>query len=235
MLRVEPLCFSWSLLKLESTLPITTDSIPGIFAPSRLHTFWESVSNCSSFRYFFAAEKQLTVEKGEIRLTSVQARLCQCFYLLSKSRLNHCWSLFGTTVHLVLAMGMHRKRRPEQKTDLIDDECRKRVFWCAYSLDKYLSSALGRPQSFHDEDTDQELPTCVNDLDLFSDRLIPSPSKAQSIMLAPIAHIKYVSYLLEEIQSKPLTQPDYFELSVASLRTCTASTLPLVSIASTWP
>lgn len=99
-------------------------------------------------------------------------------------------------------MGLHRKRRAEPKTDLIDHECRKRVFWCAYSLDKYLSSALGRPRSFYDEDIDQQLPTCVNDLDLYSDRLISSSSKAQSIMLAPIAHIKYVILSLEMIRQQ---------------------------------
>lgn len=39
--------------------------------------------------------------------------------------------------------------------DLVELECRKRVFWCAYGLDNYLSAALGRPRTFHDEDIDQ--------------------------------------------------------------------------------
>ena len=110
-----------------------------------------------SVRYFSAAEHQLSAEKGEIRLTSIQARLSQCFFLLSQSRINHCWSLFGTTAHLVLALGMNRRRRHESmnKGDLIDNECRKRTFWCAYNLDTYLSAALGRPRTFHDEDIDQ--------------------------------------------------------------------------------
>jgi hypothetical protein len=99
----------------------------------------------------------VSFETGEIRLTSVQARLCQCFYLLSRSRVNHCWSLFGTTAHLILAIGIHRKRRVEASNgvDLVELECRKRVFWCAYGLDNYLSAALGRPRTFHDEDIDQ--------------------------------------------------------------------------------
>ena len=109
------------------------------------------LTSCSA-RYFQAAEHQLHAETGEIRLMSVQAQLCQCFYLLGKSRINHCWSLFGTTAHLVLALGIHRKRRREASGnyDLIDIECRKRVFWCAYTLDTYRSAALGRPMTFHD-------------------------------------------------------------------------------------
>jgi hypothetical protein len=132
-------------------------------------------------------------------------------------------------------MGMHRKGRAEQKTDLIDHECRKRVFWCAYSLDKYLSSALGRPRSFYDEDIDQELPTCVNDLDLYSDRLIPSPNESQPIMLAPIAHIKYVIMFWKRHKISMLIKPDYYELSVASLGTCIVSSRHLVQIVSIWP
>ena len=113
-----------------------------------------------SARYFQAAEQQLNAARGEIQLTSVQTRLCQCFYLLAQSRINHCWSLFGTTTHLAYAIGIHRRRRVDSTTDLVDLECRKRVFWCAYSLDNYLSTALGRPRTFHDDDIDQVLVLC---------------------------------------------------------------------------
>jgi hypothetical protein len=107
-----------------------------------------------SARYFQIADHQLPSETGQIRLTSVQARLCQCFYLLSRSRVNHCWSLFGTTAHLILAIGIRRKRRVEASNgaDLVEVECRKRVFWCAYGLENYLSASLGRPRTFHDDD-----------------------------------------------------------------------------------
>lgn len=120
--------------------------------------YWVAISaNSYSARYFQAAEHQLRSETGSIRLASVQARLAQCFYLLSESRINHCWSLFGTTAHLILALGIHRKtrRREAANYDLIDIECRKRVFWAAYTLDNYLSAALGRPRTFHDDDIDQ--------------------------------------------------------------------------------
>lgn len=160
----------------------------------------------TSARYFQAADHQLSTETGEIRLTSVQARLCQCFYLLSQSRVNHCWSLFGTTAHLILAIGIHRKRRVETSNgfDLIELECRKRVFWCAYSLDNYLSAALGRPRTFHDDDIDQDFPTCINDSDLSSHKINPSSSKAQSIMMAPVAHARLsriVSNILRDLYS----------------------------------
>ncbi|TVY83627.1 Activator of stress genes 1-like protein [Lachnellula suecica] len=158
----------------------------------------------TSARYFQAADHQLSSEKGEIRLTSVQARLCQCFYLLSQSRVNHCWSLFGTTAHLILAIGIHRKRRMEicNGIDLVELECRKRVFWCAYGLDNYLSAALGRPRTFHDDDIDQDLPFCVNDVDLTAQRMNISTPKGQSIMMASVAHntlAKILSLILRDL------------------------------------
>ncbi|KAL8404672.1 hypothetical protein RB594_009507 [Gaeumannomyces avenae] len=153
----------------------------------------------SSVRFFSAAEHQLTAERGRIRLTSVQARLAQCLYLLAHSRLNHCWTLFGTTAHLVIALGIHRKARSDssallsQPTDQVESECRKRTFWCAYNLDIYLSSVLGRPRAFHDEDIDQELPVCVDDSQLSRRRNHHAPMPApryHSIMTGAVAHHK---------------------------------------------
>ncbi|KAI0023666.1 transcriptional regulatory protein GAL4 [Xylariomycetidae sp. FL0641] len=146
-----------------------------------------------STRYFLAAEHQLTKERGSIRLTSVQARLTQCYYLLTQSRINHCYSLFGTVSHLILAIGLNRNKRPNptSQSSVIEVECRRRTFWCAYTLDAFLSIALGRPRSFHDDDIDTELPACLDDDQLTTAYTRQSTSRpGQSIMLAPIAHIK---------------------------------------------
>ncbi|CAK7201223.1 hypothetical protein SEUCBS139899_003926 [Sporothrix eucalyptigena] len=142
----------------------------------------------SSAHYYRAAELQLAREKGAVRVASVQARLCQCFYLLSQSRINHCWSLFGTTAHLALAIGLNRNRRADPAGGLshIDVECRRRTFWCAYSLDNYLSAALGRPRTFHDEDIDQELPSIAEDDDILHSEIIrqPNPTTGTGIGLS---------------------------------------------------
>jgi hypothetical protein len=148
-----------------------------------------------SARYFNAAEDQLGAERGAIRLMSVQARMLQCLYVLAQSRINHCWSLFGTTAHLMLALGIHRKSRVDasKNPDYIDVECRKRTFWCAYNLDTYLSAALGRPRTFHDDDIDQELPLCVDDYRLSQSSIsVPASltGNLQSIMSGAVAHIK---------------------------------------------
>lgn len=124
----------------------------------------------------------------------MQARLTQCCYLLTQSRINHCWSLFGTVSHLALAIGLNRNRPPDAVSGLgrVESECRRRTFWCAYTLDAYLSAALGRPRTFHDNDIDSELPACVEDEDLMKEGTdnFANHNRGPSAMLAAIAHMK---------------------------------------------
>ncbi|ORY67569.1 fungal-specific transcription factor domain-containing protein [Pseudomassariella vexata] len=163
-----------------------------------------------SQRYFLVAENQLSKERGAVRLTSVQARLAQCFFLLSQSRINHCWSLFGTMSHLALAIGLNRGRKsePTSASSQIENECRRRTFWCAYTLDNYLSAALGRPRTFHDEDIDQDLPSCADDDELSGEghsfRPVNSINRGQPIMFAAVAHfrlVRIVSIILRNLYS----------------------------------
>lgn len=172
-----------------------------------------------SVRYYFAAENQLAKERGSVRLASVQTRLVQCYYLLAQSRVNQCWSLFGTTAQLALALGLNRSRRADagRKVDLIELESRRRTFWSVYVLDKFIAAALGRPRTFRDEDIDQELPTIVNDDDLLPHTIRPSTSKTQSIMMAPVEHIKLCriveSVLRDLYPIRPPSMPLRIELA----------------------
>ncbi|TFB00683.1 hypothetical protein CCMA1212_007333 [Trichoderma ghanense] len=140
-----------------------------------------------SVRYFLAADQLLSREQGAIRLASIQARLLQCLWLLSESRINHCWNLFGTAARLAYAIGLHRKRHAD-RIDRVEVECRRRTFWSAYALDNYLSMALGRPRTFHDDDIDQELPSCVDDHQIHGDHISQGSAHGQSVMLGPVAY-----------------------------------------------
>lgn len=109
-------------------------------------------------------------ETGQPRLESAQARLVQVFYLLMTCRMNQAWFTFGTVLQIASSLGLHRReRRPARSKDYIHQECQKRTFWTTYILDKYLGVVLGRPQHYHDDDIDQDLPDCVNDDDMATD------------------------------------------------------------------
>ncbi|KAL0937066.1 fungal specific transcription factor domain-containing protein [Colletotrichum truncatum] len=179
--------------------PARTAVLFMVFAIAQEHMEAQPTSVCSdmrrSIRYFMAASQQLSKEQGTVRLESIQARLLQCLWLLSLSRINHCWSLFGTVARLAFAIGLHRGRVADS-LDHIQLECRRRTFWSAYSLDNYLSTALGRPRTFHEDDIDQELPASIDDDDLQANGVVSRSSRGQSVMLGQVAYSK-----LSKIQS----------------------------------
>ncbi|KAB8242129.1 hypothetical protein BDV35DRAFT_384314 [Aspergillus flavus] len=160
-----------------------------------------------SVRYFRAANQQLAKEQGPVRLASVQARLCQCLWLLSQSRINHCWSLFGTVARLIFALGLHRNRHASSSSiTRLEIECRRRTFWSAYCLDNYISTALGRPRTFNDKDIDQKLPSCVEDEEVQDsmDGTASYASQGLSTMFGPVSYAKLsriLSGILSDIYS----------------------------------
>ncbi|KAL7818539.1 fungal-specific transcription factor domain-containing protein [Trichoderma gracile] len=176
-----------------------------VFALAQAHMSARPTSDDAdvSVRYFLAAHQLLSREQGAIRLASIQARLLQCLWLLSESRINHCWNLFGTAARLAYAIGLHRKRHAD-RIDRIEVECRRRTFWSAYALDNYLSMALGRPRTFHDDDIDQELPSCVDDHQIHGDHISQGTTHGQSVMLGPVAYAKMsriLSMILRNVYS----------------------------------
>lgn len=152
--------------------------------------------------YYTQADRLLSRETGEPTLASVQARFLMVLYLLCTSRARKAWFTFGATVQLMMALGMHSKRprRPVETEDLVQKECRRRVVWCSYTLDKYLSVILGRPRLWQDEDMDEDLPTRVNDQDLTSHE--SRASKRDCLMDAPVFHT-----LLSQILTQAAKEP----------------------------
>ncbi|KAL2070269.1 hypothetical protein VTL71DRAFT_13295 [Oculimacula yallundae] len=148
-----------------------------------------------SFHYFQVAEAQLKKETGEIKLPTIQARLLQCIYLSSRSRIHQCWSIFTVTVGLIFSMGLQRRNRLSEIDDMIEVECQKRAFWFAYLMDKHLGSSLGRPSLIRAEDADQDLPRIVEDDDLSKDGLVTMSDGVQSSMKATVFSIKLAQIL----------------------------------------
>lgn len=173
-----------------------------------------SLGECDSL---FRESTRLTdAEVGLPQLESAQARLVQVFYLLMTCRMNRAWYTFGTLLQIISALGMHRRdRRGRGDTpgqDYIYKQCRKRTFWTAYILDKYLGVVMGRPRHFHDEDLDQDYPDRVNDAEMSMDGCRSDDDSDDSIDCAIdafVCNIKLsrivgmISHELYSIKGKP--------------------------------
>ncbi|KAJ6020760.1 Glyoxylate reductase [Penicillium herquei] len=171
----------------------------------------------TGLNYFQAAERNLSRGLHPASLSCVQALLGCSFYLLTRHRLNECWTWFGTTARLILALGLHRKTLNvnSRQRDLVDEECGRRVFWCAYNIDKYLSTIFGRPCAFHDDDIDQDMPAVVEDVDLSAQSLNDASWNKMNTMIAPLCHQKLGRILGKALRYlygiKPLDRETLFQ------------------------
>ncbi|KAG9943716.1 hypothetical protein KCU85_g8494, partial [Aureobasidium melanogenum] len=154
------------------------------------HQGWQS-----SEMYYRKAEVLLSTESGPPRTESVQARFAAVQYLLSSSRPNKALFTFGTMVQLMQGVGMHRKtveRSGSSALDSVTVQVHRRLFWCAFTLDKYLSIVMGRMPLLHIDDTNQALPMVVNDEDLTPEgiRQQTSPRGRDCLLHATVAHVE---------------------------------------------
>lgn len=156
-----------------------------IFAIATFHRqksrgYADDLSSLSESDGFFRRSLSFTeTETGVAHLESAQARILQAFYLLMTCRQNQAWYVFGSLLQIISALGMHRrdwKRSTGPQLDYIHSQSRKRTFWSAYILDRYLGVVMGRPRHFHDDDIDQEPPDRVNDSEMSPAGRTPSES-----------------------------------------------------------
>ncbi|QSZ34443.1 hypothetical protein DSL72_006035 [Monilinia vaccinii-corymbosi] len=192
-----------------------------VFASAQAYLSGSEVTGFdSSMRYFQLADEQLHLEVGPPQLASIQARLLQCQYLLARGRIHQCWSSFGNVVSLIYTLGIHRKYSQEGLVNLIDVECQKRVFWAAFTLDKYLSYALNeRPQRIDLDNTDQDMPKFLDDRQLTPTFLMPVPKDTLSKNFASNLQTKLaivISKILKDIYGvKKPTVKAHLELAKA--------------------
>jgi hypothetical protein len=161
-------------------------------SPAALDDDEPSLRQCDEL--FSEASRLVSAETGFPKLESAQVRLIQVLYLLMSSRMNQAWYTFGHALQIVSALGLHRRERNKRlthKRDYIEDQCRKRTFWVAYTLDKYLGVIFGRPRHFHDDDIDQDFPASVNDEDMITTGPL-GEGKDDCHIESLVFHAKYV-------------------------------------------
>ncbi|KAE8148870.1 fungal-specific transcription factor domain-containing protein [Aspergillus avenaceus] len=162
----------------------------------------DEIGRETSEQYFSKADRILSQEPGAPSLESVQARLLMVLYLLCSSRTHRAWFTLGTTIQLIMILGLHSRRRNKDvgRLSLIRRECQRRVVWCSYTVDKYLSFMLGSPRLWHDEDLDEELPARANDEDVTEGSI--NPPVRDCVLDAEVFHA-----LLARILSRAAKKP----------------------------
>ncbi|PCH39377.1 hypothetical protein WOLCODRAFT_29517 [Wolfiporia cocos MD-104 SS10] len=96
------------------------------------------------------------------RLYDLQTFCLTAIFLQGSSAPQACWTIIGVGIRMAQDVGAHRKKVYNDKPT-IEEELWKRVFWVLVSMDRSISSALGRPCAIQDEDFDLDLPTECDD------------------------------------------------------------------------
>lgn len=91
-------------------------------------------------------------------ILAIQTALAAELYCVSTMALRTASTIGGILAKLLYHAGLHRcpYRYPQLSNE--DRELRKRIFWSAYALDRYLSQSLGIPVSL----PDPEIDVCVS-------------------------------------------------------------------------
>ncbi|KAJ5526770.1 hypothetical protein N7513_010929 [Penicillium frequentans] len=102
-------------------------------------------------------------------IVSLQALLAIQVYLVATMSLRLASTFGGCVLRSMLHAGLHRCPFRYSQLSSHDRQLRKRIFWCAYAIDRYLSQALGLPLGIQDSDIDVCLPAAP---EMHSPRLI---------------------------------------------------------------
>ncbi|EMD31523.1 hypothetical protein CERSUDRAFT_119740 [Gelatoporia subvermispora B] len=119
-------------------------------------------SHTSGWKWF----KQVQMVRKSLlappRLYDLQIYVLMAIFLHGTSAPQACWTIIGVGIRLAQDVGAHR-RKVYNPVPTAEEELWKRAFWVLVTMDRSISSALGRPCAIQDEDFDLDLPIECDD------------------------------------------------------------------------
>ena len=99
----------------------------------------------------------------ETSLIGVQCTLLLQMYTINNpsSGLN-IWSLHYQCLASVIELGLQRDIKAGPNFSVLDQELRTRTFWCVYTMDRALSTIMGRPIGLMDESCELRVSYCYS-------------------------------------------------------------------------
>ena len=125
-------------------------------------------------------------------LYTIQADLIAAVYAVGLGKLSKAAALLSEAITVSIDTGLHRSADTYDLFNPIEDEVRKRTFWCVYLWDKQLSAHFGRPPMIRLRDTDIGEPVVVDDEYITQDGVLSQPAGAESRMSAFIASVRFM-------------------------------------------
>ncbi|KAJ1710298.1 fungal-specific transcription factor domain-containing protein [Aspergillus flavus] len=136
-------------------------------------------------RLYEAAQSRLekTASMFPPSILVMQAHCLKCQFLLAVNIFNCAWLAVGTAVRLGQIVGFHKAKATGSNG--LEELTRRGMFWSLYTMDRYLSAALGRPMMINDDDITIPYPEAA----VSSSPGIDDPHEAKTVP-GIVAHIK---------------------------------------------
>lgn len=150
---------------------------------------------------------------------TVQAVLVAGVYAIGWGKLSRAFALISEAITLSIDAGLHRSSDAYDAFDPIEDEIRKRTFWCVYMWDKQSGAHFGRPPMIRLRDCDVAEPAAVDDEFVTHEILGPQPLDVPSRMGAFVCILRYF-VVLESVLDVP--PPKHFGDSSPFLKSATS-------------
>lgn len=136
-------------------------------------------------------------------LYTIQADLIAAVYAVGLGKLSKAAALLSEAITMSIDAGLHRSADTYDLFNPIEDEVRKRTFWCVYLWDKQLSAHFGRPPMIRLRDTDIGEPTVVDDEFITHDGILSQPAGTESRMSAFIASVRIMVVMESVLDISP--------------------------------
>jgi hypothetical protein len=136
-------------------------------------------------------------------LYTVQATLVAGIYAIGWGKLSKAFALISESVTLSLDAGLHRSTDAYDIFDAIEEEVRKRTFWCVYMWDKQAGAHFGRPPLVRLRDCDVSEPAAVDDEFITRDYIGPQPTETPSRMGAFICALRLLVVFESVLDAPP--------------------------------
>jgi transcriptional regulatory protein GAL4 len=156
---------------------------------------------------FHCARSHLSINMLEVgNLTLVQSLTLISNYLQKRDRPNSSYNYLGLAVRMAFGLGLH-KDFPRCKSNLLQEEIRRRTWWCLYIFDAGSTITFGRPLTITSAGIDAKLPLNTFDSNLTASTLsspgnVEAPTIYTSVRVQSQFHLLTTS-LYNRIISKP--------------------------------
>ncbi|RPD56509.1 hypothetical protein L226DRAFT_531350 [Lentinus tigrinus ALCF2SS1-7] len=136
-------------------------------------------------------------------LYTIQSVLIAGVYAVGLGRLSKAFALISEAITLSFDSGLHRSADDYDLFDPVEDEVRKRTFWCVYMWDKQASAHFGRPPMLRLRDCDVSEPAIVDDEFITRDGVGLQPQETESRMSAYVNTVRLFVILESVLDVQP--------------------------------